>query len=153
MAYNRNAAVEYAKRWAFGRNRAYMDFSQMGGDCTNFISQCLVAGGLRMEYRAPLGWFYTGPNHRSPSFSGVPYLYNYLVRDSKRGIYVPEEDFQVRIEPGDVIQLSFDGTTFGHSLLVVETTPEIKVATHSQDTLGRPLSDYLYKAARGIHIL
>ena len=39
--YNREAAVSYARRWALGRNPAYMDYELWGGDCTNFISQCL----------------------------------------------------------------------------------------------------------------
>ena len=38
--YNREAAVSYARRWALGRNPAYMDYELWGGDCTNFISQC-----------------------------------------------------------------------------------------------------------------
>ena len=37
--YNREAAVSYARRWALGRNPAYMDYELWGGDCTNFISQ------------------------------------------------------------------------------------------------------------------
>ena len=42
--YDREAAVAYAHRWAFGRNPAYSNFDGMGGDCTNFASQCLYAG-------------------------------------------------------------------------------------------------------------
>lgn len=44
--YNREKAVAYAHRWAYGFNPAYGNFTDMGGDCTNFLSQCLHAGGL-----------------------------------------------------------------------------------------------------------
>ena len=44
IPYNRQAAVAYAHKWAFGRNPAFFDFSELGGDCTNFASQCLYAG-------------------------------------------------------------------------------------------------------------
>ena len=47
--YNREAAVSYARRWALGRNPAYMDYELWGGDCTNFVSQCIYAGGLAMN--------------------------------------------------------------------------------------------------------
>jgi hypothetical protein len=34
LPYNRIAAVDYAHEWAFRRNPAYADFSEMGGDCS-----------------------------------------------------------------------------------------------------------------------
>ncbi|HOA41990.1 MAG TPA: amidase domain-containing protein, partial [Bacillota bacterium] len=42
--YNRNKAIEYAERWAFDRNPRYLDFEKLGGDCTNYVSQCIYAG-------------------------------------------------------------------------------------------------------------
>ena len=42
--YNREAAVSYARRWALGRNPAYMDYELWDGDCTNIISQSLRSG-------------------------------------------------------------------------------------------------------------
>ena len=43
IPYNRRSAVEYAHTWAYGRNPAYFDYQRLGGDCTNFASQCLYA--------------------------------------------------------------------------------------------------------------
>ena len=37
--YNRELAVAYAHRWAYGRNPEFFDFQGIGGDCTNFASQ------------------------------------------------------------------------------------------------------------------
>lgn len=36
--YDREQAVQYARMWAYDRNPAYYDFSNLGGDCTNFVS-------------------------------------------------------------------------------------------------------------------
>ena len=55
--YNRNAAYEYARKWAFKRNPAYYDFSEIGGDCTNFASQCIYAGAGVMNYTPTFGFF------------------------------------------------------------------------------------------------
>ena len=45
--YNREAAFGYAKRWWDGANTPeYNDYSGSGGDCANFVSQCLIAGGI-----------------------------------------------------------------------------------------------------------
>ena len=35
--YNRERAVEYARRWALSRNPLFENFSGIGGDCTNFV--------------------------------------------------------------------------------------------------------------------
>ena len=44
--YNIAAAVAYAKEWGGSkRNPAYKEYD---GDCANFVSQCLKAGGLNV---------------------------------------------------------------------------------------------------------
>ena len=73
MEYNREKAVEYAHKWAFERNPAYYNFEGIGGDCTNFISQCIHAGGAPMNYTKDVGWYYSSPNNRSAAWSSVHY--------------------------------------------------------------------------------
>lgn len=60
MEYDRTAAVEYAHNWAYLRNPAYGKFDEMGGDCTNFVSQCLYAGCGVMNEQPDTGWYYHG---------------------------------------------------------------------------------------------
>ena len=43
--YSANKAIEYAKRWALIPNPKYI-FARTG-DCANFVSQCLYAGGIK----------------------------------------------------------------------------------------------------------
>ena len=45
--YDREAAVEYAHKYHDSWNSEYYEYS--GGDCANFVSQCLVAGGIAMN--------------------------------------------------------------------------------------------------------
>lgn len=47
-----------------------------------------------------------------------------------------------RSQPGDVIQLSFDGRRYAHCLLVVGTGRQILVCAHDEDSDFRPLSTY-----------
>ena len=79
IEYNRRRAISYANRWALSRNPAYYDFSEIGGDCTNFVSQCLYAGSRVMNYTPETGWYYISVNERSPSWTGVEFLYQFLV--------------------------------------------------------------------------
>ena len=104
MEYNRQRAAGYARRWAFGRNPAYYDFSYLGGDCTNFASQCIFAGAGVMNYTPTLGWFYRSANDRTPSWTGVEQLYNFLTSNRGRGPQgrvVPLSE----IRAGDIVQL------------------------------------------------
>ena len=54
--YRRDRAVTYARTWALDRNPLYIDFSGQGGNCTNFASQCVLAGSCAMNYTADYGW-------------------------------------------------------------------------------------------------
>ena len=49
ICYNPDAAVQYARQYCQHYNRAYGDYSKSGGDCANFVSQCLIAGGQTFD--------------------------------------------------------------------------------------------------------
>ena len=155
--YNRRNAVAYAHRWAYGRNPAYYDYEHLGGDCTNFASQCIYAGCGIMNFAPTFGWYYIDANQKAPAWTGVPYLYNFLTRRSMSVGPVGEECALEDLRPGDLVQLSFGGEEFQHSPVVVSVgvpaVPEkILVAAHSFDADNRPLSTYEYRDIRMIHI-
>lgn len=83
--YDEAAAVAYAKRWALLRNPAYLDFHGLGGDCTNFVSQCLYAGAGVMNRTPVYGWYYLTGNNRTASWTGVEYLYRFLTANKGPG--------------------------------------------------------------------
>ena len=155
--YNRAAAVQYAHRWAYGRNPVFYDYELLGGDCTNFASQCLYAGGAIMNFTPTFGWYYIDANQKAPAWTGVTYLYNFLTRRefSLGPVAVPCELAELR--PGDLIQLSFKGEEFQHSPVVVSVGPvpapeNILLAAHSFDADNRPLSTYEYRKLRCLHV-
>ena len=150
--YDRNAAVRYAVRWALGRNPTYYDYSEIGGDCTNFASQCLYAGSGVMDYTETFGWYYIDANQKAPAWTGVEYLYQYLTRRNDQPGPFAVEVTRQQLRRGDLIQLSFDGATFAHTPVVLTTMPQILIAAHSEDSLFRPLYTYNYKAIRYLHI-
>ena len=142
--YRRLNAVLYAHRWAYGRDPQFYNYEAIGGDCTNFASQCIYAGTGVMNETPLYGWYYINANNKSPSWTGVEYLYAFLTRP--------------RASLGPVIQLRFNGSTFQHSPVVVQSsvdgsTDKILVAAHSADADWRPLSSYEYQELRILHIL
>ena len=153
LYYNRTDAVQYAKKWAFGRNPAYYDFSGIGGDCTNFASQCVFAGAGVMNFTPVFGWFYRSVNDRTPSWTGVEFLYRFLTENDGAGPYA-EETALDKLEIGDLVQLGRETGDFYHTPVVVGfSRGDILVAAHSYDAFGKPLSSYRFARVRGIHIL
>lgn len=157
LPYNREAAVAYAHTWAYRRNPAYFDFSGIGGDCTNFASQCIYAGAGVMNFTPLYGWFYRTANDRTPSWTGVQYLYDFLTRNLGAGPFATEVSLS-HLEPGDVVQLAIDREDrYQHTPVVVRIDGEpsltnVLVAAHSNDVDYRPLSTYNIRKIRCLHI-
>ena len=157
FTYDRNAAVEYAHRWAYGRNPAYLDFSNIGGDCTNFASQCIYAGAKNMNFTPTFGWFYRTASDRTPSWTGVQYLYNFLTANRGEGPFASETSI-FRVKPGDVVQLLIEGEVYHHTPVIVDIRGKIPslnnilIAAHSYDADYRPLASYRAKRMRFLHI-
>ncbi len=155
--YNREKAVQYAHKWAFGRNPAYYNFNNIGGDCTNFASQVLYAGCGVMNYTPTFGWYYINVNNRAPAWTGVNELYNFLINNKGPG---PKAKLTTLkdIEPGDIIQLDFNSSDgrFDHSPVVVDagrgTPTTVLLAAHSKDADYRPLSSYSFYRYRALKI-
>ena len=151
LPYDRSAAVTYARRWALGRNPAYYDFQELGGDCTNFASQCIFAGAGVMNYTPVTGWFYRSASDRAAAWTGVEYLYAFLVNNRSVGPYARVVS-ALEAQPGDVVQLGTRTGRFYHTPVITAVTPQLLVAAHTFDALDRPLASYSYAAARFLHI-
>lgn len=159
IPYDRRRAVEYAHRWAYGRNPNYYDYEEIGGDCTNFASQCLYAGSRVMNFTPTFGWYYIDANNKSPSWTGVPYFYNFLTRKEENlGPFGVESELSFLL-PGDFVQLHFaDKDVFSHTPVVVSvgnppTLQNTLVAAHSVNADWRPIDTYPFQDIRFLHIL
>ena len=149
--YDREKAKEYAKEWAFSRNPKYYAFDNLGGDCTNFISQCIFAGSGIMNYTPITGWYYINSNERSPSWTGVEYLYNFLISNTRVGPFAKEIS-PIQSEIGDIIQLG-NSSKFYHSLIIVEKNNSgIYIAAHNFNAYLRNINTYNYEKIRFLHI-
>lgn len=153
--YNRSKVKEYAKQWAYLRNPVYYNYDKIGGDCTNFASQCIYEGSRVMNYKNN-GWFYKDANNKSPSWTGVEFLYNFLINNNSVGPFGISITLD-KLIVGDIAQLSFDGIKFSHTLVIVDILEPINldnilVATHTLDSYGRSISSYNYKKIRYINI-
>lgn len=154
--YNRIDTIQYAEKWAYKRNPKYYNFDSVGGDCTSFASQCIYAGSNIMNYMKESGWYYISGNNKSPSWSGVEFLYNFLVNNHSVGPYGKTAN-QDELEIGDIAQISFDGQKFAHTLVIVKIEDKsdfgkIYISSHTLDSFGKKISSYNFKKIRFVHI-
>ncbi|RHB47417.1 hypothetical protein DW886_02245 [Enterocloster aldenensis] len=54
--YDREAAAAYSQNWVGKRNAVWDDFTGQGGNCQNFVSQCLYAGGIPRDITGEQVW-------------------------------------------------------------------------------------------------
>ncbi|PLR97830.1 amidase domain-containing protein [Bacillus sp. T33-2] len=124
--YDRRKAVQYAERWWNDYNPAYKKFDV---DCSNYISQCLHAGGAPMTGypNRGKGWWMM-KNNWSFSWSVANALRWYLT-SSKAGLRANEVKSPDELLPGDVICYDFQGDgRFDHTTIVT-----------AKDAYGMPL--------------
>lgn len=128
MVYDRNAAVSYALRYALSPNPDYVYFD--GDDCTNFISQCLRAGGAKNDFNKTHPWWYMG-GKASVCWTVAQSLYWYIrvcTQERRFGIkadtyYLDNQDHYAqqikgKIELGDIIQYRNSEERIQHSTIV-----------------------------------
>lgn len=153
IPYDRAAAVKYAENWAMKRNPRFPSFDGMGGDCTNFASQCVYAGCRVMNYTPVYGWYCNSHSDRSASWSGVEFLHRFLVTNKSVGPYVEETD-EDALQPGDLVQLGTSDEHFYHTPVVLSAEGgNILIAAHTFDALYRPLSSYSFSRLRCLHVV
>ena len=175
LEYDRETAVRYAIQWYNSKNPKYPQFSDKVGDCANFVSQCLVAGGFKMnEY-----WHYHDRNDINPMVFFKPELrwsyteawsvareqYEYLKNSNmvKEEIILtgPDQiaaaanDPKNPVKAGDVMYLKFDEEYPHHATIISRVkNGMIYYAAHTNPNDYKSLADFFSEYPNGqAHIL
>ena len=149
-SYSGGGASQYALDYALNYNSNYADFTSYGGDCTNFVSQCMYeGGGLPMDYGSQYGtdcWFYTNSTNRSATWTGVNQLYNYIFGSSST-INASNSTWG-SVGFGDLIQLLHSDGSGYHSLIISGIVyngsgkSDLLVCAHTTDRRHVSLASY-----------
>ncbi len=127
ILYDRHKVQQYADAWWDKSNPQYLAFEV---DCSNYVSQCLFAGGAPMNYtgKRATGWWYKGRiNHQeqwSYSWAVAHSLQSYLSY-SISGLRANVVDHAHQLTIGDVIVYDWDGDSkYQHSVIVSALDPQ-----------------------------
>lgn len=157
-SYDRGSAVAYARQWVGIRSGDWPDYSRNGGNCQNFVSQCLYAGGIPMDVSGPSVWKWYGstPNNlpqpagRSASWSAVVSFLDYVESNTGYGLAAVADAPYYSGSPGDIIHLG-DAQRWRHTVLItglVEdgegNTEDYLICSNTADLRDFPVSAYAY---------
>lgn len=128
FTYNRREAVRYAELWWNSYNPQYRNFPV---NCTNYVSQCLFAGGAPM-WGAPnrsQGWWYSDKNNGWSFSWSVAHSFMWYLAGSTQGLQAIQKERASELSLGDVICYDFNGDNrWDHTTIVT-----------SKDASGEPL--------------
>ncbi|MFT8321517.1 MAG: amidase domain-containing protein [Bacillus sp. (in: firmicutes)] len=135
--YNRLKAVQYAEKWWNSYNPAYKTFEV---DCTNYISQCVRAGGAPMRGypNRNNGWWMQN-NNWSYSWSVANAFPKYLATSTK-GLRAKQVSKATDLLLGDVICYDFQGDgKYDHTTIVTgkDENGEPLVNAHTYNSRNR----------------
>lgn len=157
IPFNREKMKLYQDKNWNRRVSPWGDFSEIGGDCTNYASQVIYAGGAPMIKGYTLEWYYYSYQNRSPSWTSAELLYNFLSHNKSTGPHGKEISSINDLLTGDLIQLDFTGDgKFDHTAVVYNPTGYLNkfptITAHSLDRFNQPLNVFNYSSLRLIHL-
>ncbi|WP_367323476.1 amidase domain-containing protein [Streptomyces sp. HUAS ZL42] len=137
------AMATYAEKYWNNYNKDYPDFNGhgAGGDCTNFVSQSLKAGGWKHVpgYVYDYTKWFGNAEIQSDSFVGVN-EWSWFAQNSKRTTSLANV---YQLDVGDVLQVDFDKDgSKDHTMIVTYRSPQgvPYVTYHSNNTLRRSVA-------------
>ena len=155
--YNRDKAIKYAKRYYNSPNTSFPYFSR--GDCANFVSQCINAGGINYTKEWYCNRIQRHTDHPRYDYTKTwscvvdQFRYfllwgftKYVIRITKK---TSENDFkrlikQYNIRKGDLIYMDFDGNgSLDHATMIssIANGKTIKYTGHTNSQFDKKISE------------
>jgi hypothetical protein len=165
-AYDRNKAIAYADTYYHDRNKDWYNFTDEGGNCQNYASQCLLQGGIEMDFSGDEQWkcYVNDPDYdpyinedptpegRTRSWVNVGYFYNYAKWNEGKGLVADVNVNLYYAQPGDIIMVGNNGLV--HTVIVSKVVDgHILVHSNSIDMKDYPIEAYTYTDIMLIKIL
>ena len=106
-SYDRKKARTYALDYVLSPNPKYTNYESMKGNCTNFTSQCLYAGGIVQDKIGNYTWYYTSES-KSASWKSAnsfrTYYKNNVGSSTVKGLNAKTCSFK-KTRLGDLVQI------------------------------------------------
>ena len=156
--YDRDAALEYLYEYCGKRNPQWCAYDEVGGNCMNFGSQVLLAGGIPEDERGEEEWYWDGQNDLDLSWINVGRFYDYCCDNDGFGLVADTEAGYYTGEVGDVLIVGFNGD-HRHTTIISDivrdkkgNTVDYLISCNTTNYRDFPASAYYYTFHRLIKI-
>lgn len=159
--YNRDKAAAYSMKWVnetkvVRNSDEWAVYDDIGGNCCNYVSQCLYAGGIPMDTIGDQVWKWysdtpdktASETGRSPAWTGVGDFYEYCKKNKKFGL---SADVGGNIYAGDVgdVVIMTSGEVWSHVVIITQVVKDkdgnvtdYLINSNTSDRKNYPLSAY-----------
>lgn len=159
--------MAYADQWIEERSGDWADYTGSGGNCQNYASQVLYAGGIPMDIQGDYIWKWyddTVSNRgvawgRSSSWSGVKQFIDYAAGNTGYGLAAEVDAPYDTGEPGDLIHMGVD-SDWRHTVVITQPISDgsgqvvdYLVDSNTANLQDYPTSLYGYTDQILVHIL
>lgn len=170
-AYNPAKVTEYTNKYWNNYNKAYPDFTSLGGDCANFVSQALYAGGKTMKGTVATvfgNWFCRTKSINelskvSSTWRGADAFGHYWMSNAKKYKNFAKSYFSFKDKfktvfnygsVGDAISLLNSNNRPYHTLIIsYKEDAKLKFASHTGNHKWKSLYKYVREmGANGVRI-
>lgn len=159
--YNRNDAVSYSDQWVgetevIRNDSVWETYDYAGGNCSNYVSQCVYAGGIPMDAKGNQIWKWysdtpdstSAKTGRSPSWTQVDYFYDYCSDNTGYGIAAEIANNLYSADLGDVVIMDW-GDGWSHVVMITQVVKDANgnvtdylINSNTSDRKNYPLSAY-----------
>ena len=167
--YDRKKALEYSNKYITSRNSEWANYDSDGGNCQNYASQVLYAGGIPMDYNGDISvqWKHYSSvaneaqeqKGRSYSWTGVSWFYTYAKNNTGKGLVAKVDANYYSAEEADLVQVGYNNE-YRHTAVisgfVKDSEGNIVDLLLNSNTINLenyPLQGYVYPMKRIIKIL
>lgn len=128
-------------------------------DCTNFVSQALLAGGFtetgKYQYWSDYAWYYDWGNRYygySQTWAVANELYDFLDKSGRANRVSVDHPYYPKFQVGDIIQIDLDNNGWwDHSMIVtgiITSDDDLLMSYHTSNTKNERLSSIISRNSR-----
>lgn len=150
--YDRQAAREYMLAYVGRRNPGFMAYDDYGGNCMNFGSQVLLAGGIPMDTDGgyETGWYWFGQHSATLPWVNVGWFLEYAAAEREHGLAAVVNAPYFSGETGDIITMGVDEPA-NHTTVILNVIRDENglpidylLCSNTADLRNFPASAYYY---------
>ena len=150
--YDRAAAEQYMRQYDHQRNDRWYAYDDVGGNCMNFGSQVLLAGGIPMDTDGgyETGWYWFGQHSTTLPWVNVGWFLEYAAAEREHGLAAVVNAPYFSGETGDIITMGVDEPA-NHTTVILDVIRDENglpidylLCSNTADLRNFPASAYYY---------